>query len=87
MGTEFYLLLACLVLLVILLLRQETLTHRQEKDRLQQEHDLSVLGNQLLDELDAQRDESVATLQAANQNLLSTMSQVGQNQSTLLESM
>ena len=87
MTTEFYLLLACLVLLVVLLIRQASLTHRQEKDRLRQEHDLSVLGSQLLDELDAQRDESIASLQSANQNLLTTMSQVGQNQSTLLESM
>ena len=87
MSTEFYLLLACLVLLVVLLIRQAALTHRQEKDRLRQEHDLSVLGNQLLDELDAQRDESISSLQATNQNLLTTMSQMGQNQSTLLESM
>ena len=86
MSYEFYLLLACLVLLIILLVRQAVLTHRQENARLKQEHDLSVLGNHLLDELDAQRDESVSSLQAANQNLLATMSQMGQNQSTLLES-
>ena len=87
MSYEFYLLLACLVLLIILLIRQAALTHRQENARLRQEHDLSVLGGQLLDELDAQRDESVSSLQAANQNLLSTMSQMGLNRSTLLESM
>ena len=87
MSYEFYLLLACLVLLIILLVRQAVLTHRQENARLKQEHALSVLGSQLLDELDAQRDESVSSLQAANQNLLATMSQMGQNQSTLLESM
>ena len=87
MSYEFYLLLACLVLLIILLIRQAALTHRQENARLRQEHDLSVLGGQLLDELDAQRDESVSSLQTANQNLLATMSQMGQNQSTLLESM
>ena len=87
LSYEFYLLLACLVLLVILLIRQAALTHRQENARLQQEHSLSVLGNQLLDELDAQRDESISSLQSANQNLLSTMSQMGRNQSTLLESM
>ena len=86
MSYEFYLLIACLILLIILLVRQGLLTHRQENALLKQEHDLSVLGNQLLDELDAQRDESVAALQATNQNLLTTMSQVGQNQSTLLES-
>ena len=87
MTTDYSLLLACLVLLDVLLVRQASLTHRQEKDRLRQEHDLSVLGNQLLDELDAQRDESISSLQTANQNLLTTMSQIGQNQSTLLESM
>ena len=86
MSYEFYLLIACLILLIILLVRQGLLTHRQGNALLKQEHYLSVLGNQLLDELDAQRDESVAALQAANQNLLTTMSQVGQNQSMLLES-
>ena len=87
MSYEFYLLLACLVLLIVLLIRQVSQAHRQENESLRQEHDLSLLGNQLLDNLDAQRDESVAALQTANQNLLSTMSQMGQNQTTLLESM
>ena len=87
MSYEFYLLLACLVLLVVLLIRQVSLSHRQENARLKQEHDFSLLENRLLDELDAQRDESVSSLQAANQNLISTMSQMGRNQSTLLESM
>ena len=87
MNYEFYLLLACLALLIILLIRQVSSAHREENDRLRQEHDLTRLGDQLLDELDAQRDESIASLQSANQNLLSTMSQMGQNQSTLLESM
>ena len=87
MSYEFYLLLLCIILLIILLIRQVSYTHRQETNRLQQEHDLTVLGNQLLDELDAQRDESISSLQSANQNLLTTMSQMGQNQSTLLESM
>ena len=41
MSYEFYLLLACLVLLIILLIRQAALTHRQENARLRQEHDLS----------------------------------------------
>ena len=87
MSYEFYLLLACLVLLIVLLVRQASLTQRQENAGLKQEHDLAVLGNQLLDELDAQRDDSVSALQSANQNLLATMSQMGQNQTTLLESM
>ena len=87
MSYEFYLLLACLALLIILLIRQVSSAHQAENERLRQEHDLTRLGDQLLDELDAQRDESIASLQSANQNLLSTMSQMGQNQSTLLESM
>ena len=87
MSVEFYLLLACLVLLVILLIRQASLTHRQEKDQMRQEHSLTILGNQLLDNLDAQHDGMVESLQNTNQHLLSTMSQMGQNQTTLLESM
>ena len=87
MSYEFYLLLACLALLIILLIRQVSSAHQAENERLRQEHDLTRLGDQLLDELDAQRDESIASLQSANQNLISTMSQMGQNQSTLLESM
>ena len=87
MSYEFYLLLACLVLLVILLIRQASLTHRQEKDQMRQEHSLTVLGNQLLDNLDAQHDGMVESLQNTNQHLLSTMSQMGQNQTALLESM
>ena len=87
MSYEFYLLLACLALLIILLIRQVSSAHQAENERLRQEHDLTRLGDQLLDELDAQRDESIASLQSTNQNLISTMSQMGQNQSTLLESM
>ena len=87
MSYEFYLLLACLVLLVILLVRQASLSHQQEKEGMRQEHSLTVLGNQLLDSLDAQHDEMVESLQNTNQHLLSTMSQMGQNQTSLLESM
>ncbi len=81
------LLVLCLVLLVILLIRQTTLSHQQETDRMSQERDLAVLGNKLLDELDAQHDESAQSLYAANQSLMNTLSQMGQSQSTLLESM
>ena len=87
MSYEFYLLLACLVLLVILLVRQASLSHQQEKEGMRQEHSLTVLGNQLLDSLDAQHDGMVESLQNTNQHLLSTMSQMGQNQTSLLESM
>jgi Uncharacterized protein conserved in bacteria len=81
------LLMLCLVLLIILLVRQSALEHRQERDRLTQEHGLVNLGNRLLDELDSQHDESSRSLYEANQSLMNTLSQMGQGQSTLLESM
>ena len=81
------LLTACVVLLVILLFRQTSLLHRQEQDRLTQEHALSSLGNRLLDELDAQHDEAARSLYETNQSLMTTLSQMGQSHSTLLESM
>ena len=52
-----------------------------------QEHDLARLGDRLLDELDAQHDEAAKSLYETNQSLMTTLSQMGQGQSTLLESM
>ncbi len=82
-----FLLAACLVLLVILLLRQERLERRQEDWETRQSRSLESLGNQLLDELDAQRDQSVDSLYQGNQALMTTLSQMGQGQTTLLESL
>ena len=90
MNYEFLsplLLVLCIVLLIILLIRQTSLDHKQERDKLTQEHGLVNLGNRLLDELDAQHDESAKSLYEANQSLMTTLSQMGQGQSTLLESM
>ena len=81
------LLILCLFLLIILLVRQSALDHKQERDKLTQEHGLVNLGNKLLDELDAQHDEAAKSLYEANQSLMTTLSQMGQGQSTLLESM
>ena len=81
------LLTACLILLIILLIRQNNLAHEQERTRMAQEHAIVDLGNKLLDELDAQHDESAESIYNANQALMSTLSQMGQSQSTLLESM
>jgi len=81
------LLVLCLLLLIVLLVRQNSLGHRQENDRMSQEHGLVNLGNRLLDELDAQHDEAAKSLYEANQSLMNTLSQMGQGQSTLLESM
>ena len=80
-------LVLCIVLLIILLIRQTSLDHKQERDKLTQEHGLVNLGNKLLDELDAQHDEAAKSLYEANQSLMTTLSQMGQGQSTLLESM
>ena len=81
------LLIACLILLIILLFRQTSAFHRQDSAQLRQEHGLENLGNQLLDELDAQHDATAESLYHANQNLMTTLSQMGQSQSALLESM
>ncbi len=90
MNYEFItplLLVLCLLLLIILLVRQSAFDHKQERDKLTQEHGLVNLGNKLLDELDAQHDEAAKSLYEANQSLMTTLSQMGQGQSTLLESM
>jgi DNA recombination protein RmuC len=81
------LLVLCLFLLIILLVRQTALSHKQEHDKLTQEHGLVNLGNRLLDELDSQHDEAAKSLYEANQSLMTTLTQMGQGQSTLLESM
>ena len=81
------LLVLCLLLLIILLVRQNSQVHRQESDKMAQEHGLVNLGNRLLDELDAQHDEAAKSLYEANQSLMTTLSQMGQGQSVLLESM
>ena len=81
------LLILCIGLLIWLLARQNAVLHHQEDSLLRQEHELSNLGNQLLDELDAQQDATEGSLYQANQNLMTTLSQIGQSQSSLLESM
>ena len=81
------LLVLCIVLLIILLVRQTSWHHQQERDRSSQEHGLVNLGNRLLDELDTQHDEAAKSLYEANQSLMTTLTQMGQGQSTLLESM
>ena len=77
----------CVILLVILLIRQSSLIHRQSLTAAQQQSDLQQLGNQLLDELDAQRDETVESLAQSNQAIMTTLTQISQGQTTLLESM
>ena len=90
MSTELLtpiLLTITIILLLIILYRQIIRDHRQERDAITQHNDLADLGNRLLDELDAQHDEAAKSLYDANQSLMTTLSQMGQGQSVLLESM
>ena len=81
------LLLVCTVLLIILVVRQSSQAHRQELRDAERSRELETLGNQLLDELDAQRDQTQETLYQTNRDLMNTLNQMGQGQTTLLESM
>lgn len=81
------LLLVCVALLIVLLARQSGSLRRQEEARRRQELGLENLGSQLLDELDAQRDQTMDSLYQGNQHLMSTLSQISQSQSNLLENM
>ena len=76
-----------IILLLIILYRQIIRDHRQEREDLSRQSDIAELGNKILDELDAQHDEAARSLYDANQSLMTTLSQMGQGQSTLLESM
>lgn len=66
---------AC-TLLIVLLVRQGRNLQAQEKQ-----------GDRLLEQLDRQRDDHAATLADGNANLLNTLTQLGQSQSALLESL
>lgn len=76
--------LIILLLLIALLIRQGRIA-RERQD--QQAQTLQLLGNQILDELDQQRDDTVSTLSDSNTALMTTLSQMTQNQTTLLDSM
>lgn len=66
---------AC-TLLIVLLVRQDRSLRTQVRQ-----------GEQLLEQLDQQRDDHAAALADGNANLLNTLTQLGQSQSALLESM
>ena len=81
------LLLICLALLILLLFRQRDQAHRMETEQLNRDHDFQALAGQLLDELDAQQDENAESLRQTGRQLTGLMTQIGQTQSALLESM
>ena len=85
-GLLTALLAACLVLLVLLLLRQRRSVDVQLQALENQQEALRHLSQVLLDDLDAQKDETQAALYQANQSLLTTLTSISQSQTTLLES-
>ena len=74
--------LLSLVAVILLLIQRTQLRRALENAR----RDQQLLGDQLLDALDAQRMESSETLRALNDSLLNTLSAVTQHQTALLES-
>ena len=81
--------LLCLtvVLLVFLLVRQGRLNREQEQQNRQFADYLKNFGYDVFDELDAQRDASAAAMQQTGDRITAAMAHMGQNQTTLLESM
>ncbi|MDD6051421.1 MAG: DNA recombination protein RmuC [Clostridiales bacterium] len=89
-----YMLLAIIVLLMLsvgllftLLIRQRHLTDAQRQQNQRFADDLQRLGNDVFDELDAQRQENLSSLQQTGDRITASMSHMGQSQTTLLESM
>lgn len=80
---ETILLIAVLVLLAVACTLLAVLLARQSRNLRAQER----LSDDLLDQLDQQRDDHAAALADGNAILLNTLTQLGQSQSTLLESM
>ncbi len=80
------LLCACLILLILLLVRQSRESAGRAGTETALQQDLEDLGNSLLDGLDAQKDQTLESLYQTNQHLMTTLSQMGQGQTTLLES-
>ena len=74
------LLIAVLVLLIILLLRQSETRQRSEAY-------LQQLGDALFQELDQQRDDTGNQLHRLSTDVMTTLTQLGQGQTTVLESM
>ena len=81
------LLVTAVVLLIVLLVRQNSINRDQEQQIHQMADYLKTFGYDVFDELDAQRDGSVAAMQQTGDRINTAMSQMGQNQNALLESM
>ena len=81
------LLIVVVVLLIVLIVRQRHLTQVQDQQNRRIADYLQQFGCEVFDELDAQRAESLSTLQQTSDRITAAMSHMGQSQTTLLESM
>ncbi len=81
------LLAVALVLLIVLLARQSRLTREQNQQNQKISDYLQRFGDEVFDELDAQREASSAALQHSGESITASMSHLGQSQTALLESM
>ena len=81
------LLAVALVLLIVLLARQSRLTREQNQQNQKISDYLQRFGDEVFDELDAQREASSAALQRSGESITASMSHLGQSQTALLESM
>ena len=81
------LLAAAVVLLMVLLVRQGQQLRAQEDAQRRQDAYLQQLGDALFQELDQQRDETGGQLHRLSTDLMTTLTQISQGQTTVLESM
>ncbi len=74
-------------LLIAVLVRQQGANKAQDQQNRQISDYLQQFGYEVFDELDAQRAENLSTLQQSGDRINAAMSQMGQGQTALLESM
>ncbi len=81
------LLAAAVGLLIAVLVRQHGVSKAQDQQNRRISDYLQQFGYEVFDELDAQRAENLSTLQQSGDRISAAMSQMGQGQTALLESM
>ena len=81
------LLVIAIALLIALLARQSRLNREQDQQNRRIADYLKNLGYEMFDELDAQRADSLSTLQQTGDRITASMTHLSQSQTTLLESM
>ena len=81
------LLVIAIALLIALLARQSRLNREQDQQNRRIADYLKNFGYEMFDELDAQRADSLSTLQQTGDRITASMTHLSQSQTTLLESM